>query len=81
MIAFSCAFFAWFLFRPISQNISGDESNIAINQQRQDELISDINQGLIADDQYQVAESEIVNTLATELRPWFMSEISSSCLC
>ena len=68
MIALSCAFFAWFLFRPISQNISGDESNIAINQQRQDELISDINQGLIADDQYQTAESEIVNTLAIELR-------------
>jgi cytochrome c-type biogenesis protein CcmH len=68
MIALSCAFFAWFLFRPISQSLSGDEANIAINQQRQDELKSDVNQDLIADDQYRVAESEIINTLATELR-------------
>ncbi|MDP6163309.1 MAG: c-type cytochrome biogenesis protein CcmI [Candidatus Thioglobus sp.] len=68
MIVLSCAFFAWFLLRPISQSLSGDESNIAINQQRQDELKSDINQGLIADDQYQAAESEIISTLATELR-------------
>ena len=68
MIALSCAFFAWFLFRPISQSLSGDESNIAINQQRQDELKSDVNQDLIADDQYRVAESEIINTLATEIR-------------
>jgi len=48
--------------------LSGDEANIAINQQRQDELKSDVNQDLIADDQYRVAESEIINTLATELR-------------
>ena len=68
MIVLSCAFFAWFLFRPISQSLSGDESNIAINQQRQDELKSDVNQDLIADDQYRVAESEIINTLATEIR-------------
>ena len=68
MIALSSAFFAWFLFRPISQSLSGDESNIAINQQRQDELKSDVNQDLIADDQYRVAESEIINTLATEIR-------------
>jgi len=68
MIALSCAFFAWFLFRPISQSLSGDEANIAINQQRQDELKSDVNQDLIADDQYRVAESEIINTLATEIR-------------
>ena len=68
MIVLSCTFFAWFLFRPISQSLSGDESNIAINQQRQDELKSDVNQDLIADDQYRVAESEIINTLATEIR-------------
>ena len=68
MIALSCAFFAWFLFRPINESLSGEDSNIAINQQRHDELKSDINQDLIADDQYQAAESEIISTLATELR-------------
>ena len=68
MISLSCSFIAWFLFRPISQSMSGDDSNIAINQQRQDELKLDIKQGLISDDQYQAAESEIISTLATELR-------------
>jgi cytochrome c-type biogenesis protein CcmH len=68
MILLSCSFIAWFLFRPISQSTSGDDSNIAINQQRQDELKLDIKQGLISDDQYQAAESEIISTLASELR-------------
>ena len=92
MIVLSCAFFAWFLFRPISQSLSGDESNIAINQQRQDELKSDINQGLITDEQYQVAESEIISTLATEMRadtkesvaikplPWILTIILIFCV-
>ena len=68
MLILTCLFFAWFLYRPIKLGISDDDSNIAINKQRQEELAADINQGLIDDDQYQIAESEIINTLAYELK-------------
>ena len=68
MLIFSCLFFAWFLYRPVKSGLSDDESNIAINKQRQEELAFDINQGLIDDEQFQVAESEIINTLANELK-------------
>ena len=68
MLILSGIFFTWFLFKPVKSGLSHNESNIAINKQRKEELELDINQGLIDDDQFQVAESEIVNTLANELR-------------
>ena len=68
MLILTCLLFAWFLYRPIKPGISDDDSNIGINKQRQEELAADINQGLIDDDQYKIAESEIVNTLANELK-------------
>ena len=68
MLILSGLFFTWFLFKPVKSGLSHNESNIAINKQRKEELELDINQGLIDDDQFQVAESEIVNTLAHELR-------------
>ena len=68
MLIFSCSFFAWFLYRPVKSGLSDDESNIAINKQKQEELAVDINQGLIDDEQFKVAESEIINTLANELK-------------
>ena len=68
MLISTCLFFAWFLYRPIKPGISDDDSNVAINKQRQEELAADINQGLIDDDQYQIAKSEIVNTLANEIK-------------
>ena len=64
MLILTCFFISWFLYRPIKSGLSQDESNIAINKQRQEELEIDINQGLIDDEQFQVAGSEIVNTLA-----------------
>ena len=68
MLISTCLFIGWFLYRPIKSGLSQDESNIAINKQRQEELEIDINQGLIDDEQFQVAESEIFNTLANELK-------------
>ena len=68
MLILTCLFFAFFLYRPIKPGISDDDSNVAINKQRQDELVSDANQGFIDDDQYQIAKSEIVNTLANEIK-------------
>ena len=76
MLIFSCLFFAWFLYRPVKSGLSDDESNIAINKQRQEELAFDINQGLIDDEQFQVAESEIINTLANELIWYALSKMS-----
>ena len=67
MIVLSSLFLAWFLYRPIKANLSDDDSNIAINRQRQNELESDISQGLIEQAQYQEAEEEIISTLASEL--------------
>jgi cytochrome c-type biogenesis protein CcmI len=67
MLIMTCLFIGWFLYRPIKSGLSQDESNISINKQRQEELEIDINQGLIDDEQFQVAGSEIVNTLANEL--------------
>ena len=67
MLILTCLFIGWFLYRPIKSGLSQDESNIAINKQRQQELEIDINQGLIDDEQFQVAGSEIINTLANEL--------------
>ena len=57
-----------FLYRPIKRGLTDDDSNIAINKQKKDELAIDMNQGLIDDEQFKVAESEIINTLATELK-------------
>ena len=67
MIVLSSLFLAWFLYRPIKANLSDDDSNIAINRQRQNELESDISQGLIEQAQYLEAEEEIISTLASEL--------------
>ncbi len=68
MLILTCILFAWFLYRPIKSGLSDDDSNIAINKQRQEELAADIKQGLIDDDQCQIAESEIISTLANELK-------------
>ena len=68
MLILSCLFILWFLYRPIKSGLSAADSNIAINKHRQEELAIDINQGLIDDEQSQVAESEIISTLANELK-------------
>ena len=68
MIVISSLFLAWFLYRPVKSNLSDDDSNIAINKQRQAELEIDFNQGHIESAQYQEAESEIISTLASELK-------------
>ncbi|MBT6634511.1 MAG: c-type cytochrome biogenesis protein CcmI [Gammaproteobacteria bacterium] len=67
MIVLSSLFLAWFLYRPVKSNLSDDDSNIAINKQRQVELELDLSQGHIESAQYQEAESEIISTLASEL--------------
>lgn len=67
MIVLSSLFLAWFLYRPVKSNLSDDDSNIAINKQRQVELEIDLSQGHIESAQYQEAESEIISTLASEL--------------
>ncbi len=54
MLISTCLFLAWFFYRPIKLGLSDDDSNIAINIQRQEELATDINQGLIDDEQYQI---------------------------
>ena len=68
MIVLSSLFLAWFLYRPVKSNLSDDDSNIAINKQRQVELELDLSQGHIESAQYQEAESEIISTLASELK-------------
>jgi cytochrome c-type biogenesis protein CcmH len=68
MIVLSSLFLAWFLYRPVKPSLSDDDSNIAINKQRQVELELDLSQGHIESAQYQEAESEIISTLASELR-------------
>ena len=67
MIVLSSLFLAWFLYRPVKLSLSDDDSNIAINKQRQVELELDLSQGHIESAQYQEAESEIISTLASEL--------------
>jgi len=68
MIVLSSIFLAWFLYRPIRVNLSDEDSNIRINQQRQNELASDMSLGLIEEAYYQEAEDEIIGTLASELK-------------
>ena len=68
MIAISSIFLAWFLYRPIRTNLSDKDSNIRINQQRQNELASDMSLGLIEEAYYQEAKDEIIGTLASELK-------------
>ena len=68
MIAISSIFLAWFLYRPIRANLSDKDSNIRINQQRQNELASDMSLGLIDETYYQEAKDEIIGTLASELK-------------
>ena len=68
MIVLSSLFLAWFLYRPVKLSLSDDDSNIAINKQRQVELELDLSQGHIESAQYQEAESEIISTLASELK-------------
>jgi cytochrome c-type biogenesis protein CcmH len=68
MIVLSSLFLAWFLYRPVKLSLSDDDSNIAINKQRQVELEIDLSQGHIESAQYQEAESEIISTLALELK-------------
>ena len=68
MIVLSSLFLAWFLYRPVKLSLSDDDSNIAINKQRQVELEIDLSQGHIESAQYQEAESEIIITLASELK-------------
>ena len=48
MIVLSSIFLSWFLYRPIRVNLSDEESNIRINQQRQNELASDMSLGLVS---------------------------------
>jgi cytochrome c-type biogenesis protein CcmH len=68
MLILTSLFLAWFLYRPIKRGLTDDDSNIAINKQKKDELAIDMNQGLIDHEQVKVAESEIINTLASELK-------------
>ena len=68
MIVISSIFLAWFLYRPIRTNLSDKDSNIRINQQRQNELASDMSLGLIEKAYYQEAKDEIIGTLASELK-------------
>ena len=68
MIVISSIFLAWFLYRPIRTNLSDKDSNIRINQQRQNELASDMSLGLIEEAYYQEAKNEIIGTLASELK-------------
>lgn len=68
MILFSCLFLSWFLYKPMRSNLSVDDSNIAINKQRQVELELDLIEGRIESDQYKIAQSEIISTLASELK-------------
>lgn len=85
MIVISSIFLAWFLYRPIRTNLSDKDSNIRINQQRQNELASDMSLGLIEEAYYQEAKNEIIGTLASELKsiesnnleikPWMWSFI------
>jgi len=68
MIVISSIFLARFLYRPIRTNLSDKDSNIRINQQRQNELASDMSLGLIEEAYYQEAKDEIIGTLASELK-------------
>ena len=68
MIVISSIFLAWFFYRPIRTNLSDKDSNIRINQQRQNELTSDMSLGLIDEAYYQEAKDEIIGTLASELK-------------
>ena len=68
MIVISSIFLAWFLYRPIRTKLSDKDSNIRINQQRQNELSSDMSLGLIEGAYYQEAKDEIIGTLASELK-------------
>ena len=68
MIVLSSIFLSWFLYRPIRTNLSDKDSNIRINQQRQNELESDMRLGLIEEAYYQEAKDEIIGTLASELK-------------
>ena len=68
MIVISSILLAWFLYRPIRTNLSDKDSNIRINQQRQNELASDMSLGLIEEAYYQEAKDEIIGTLASELK-------------
>ena len=68
MLFLTALFLGWFIFRPIKPGLSDIDSNIAINKQKQEELTVDINQGLIDEEQSKVAQSEIISTLANELK-------------
>ena len=68
MIMLSSIFISWYLYRPIRVNLSDKDSNIRINQQRQNELASDMSLGLIEEAYYQEAKDEIIGTLASELK-------------
>ena len=68
MIVLSSIFSAWFLYRPIKESLSDDDSNIHINKQRQNELEVDRSSGLIEDKYFKEAKEEIISTLASELK-------------
>ena len=68
MIVLSGIFLAWFLYRPIKESLSDDDSNIHINKQRQNELEVDRSSGLIEDRYFKEAKEEIISTLASELK-------------
>ena len=68
MIVLSGIFLAWFLYRPIKESLSDDDSNIHINKQRQNELEADRSSGLIEDKYFKEAKEEIISTLASELK-------------
>ena len=68
MIVLSGIFLTWFLYRPIKESLSDDDSNIHINKQRQNELEADRSSGLIEDKYFKEAKEEIISTLASELK-------------
>ncbi|MCH9749502.1 MAG: c-type cytochrome biogenesis protein CcmI [Proteobacteria bacterium] len=68
MLIGSIAWTIWFLKYPLSDNgLDLQQSNITLGKQRKLELQSDLEQGLIDQEQYDQALEEISSTLALEL--------------
>ena len=68
MLIGSIAWSIWFLKYPLADNgLDLQQSNITLGKQRKLELQSDLEQGLIDQEQYDQALEEISSTLALEL--------------
>ena len=68
MLAVSFVWIVWYLRYPLkSNNLNLTSSNIELGKQKIAELRSDLEQGLIDQDQFTQAKEEISNTLALEL--------------